>query len=146
MTAIDRSALVAFTAQQMYDLVNDIEHYPSFMQGCKSAKVISQTELELVGELTLAKAGFSQSFTTKNSLEPGSKITMQLVEGTFKHFSACWQFKPLSDQACKISLQMEFSFSRGMVNFALEKLFNSSANNLVDAVVKRAELIYGSGA
>jgi len=35
MTRIDRSALVMYSAQQMYALVDDIEHYPAFMQGCQ---------------------------------------------------------------------------------------------------------------
>ena len=68
MTSINRSALVEYSAEQMFDLVNDIEHYPKFMQGCTSAKVLSQSDTELVGELRLSKAGISQQFTTKNTV------------------------------------------------------------------------------
>jgi ribosome-associated toxin RatA of RatAB toxin-antitoxin module len=68
---------------------------------------------------------------------------MQLVEGMFSQFKACWKFEILTEQACKVSLQMEFEFDSGVMNFALEILFNSSSNNLVDAVVKRAQFIYG---
>ena len=143
MTSLNRSALVNFSAKQMYDLVNDIENYPHFMQGCQAARVISQSEDELTGELTLGKGEFRHSFTTRNKLTSGRQIEMQLVEGVFSQFKACWKFKVLTAQACKVSLQMEFEFDSGVVNFALEKLFNSSANNLVDAVVKRARFIYG---
>lgn len=143
MTSLNRSALVNFSAKQMYDLVNDIENYPHFMQGCKAARVISQSEDELTGELTLGRGRFKHSFITRNKLTAGRQIEMQLVEGMFSHFEACWIFKDLTEEACKISLQMEFEFDSGVVNFALEKLFNSSANNLVDAVVKRAQFIYG---
>jgi len=66
-----------------------------------------------------------------------------LVEGAFSEFKACWQFHALTGEACKISLEMEFEFDSGVMNIVLEKLFNSSANNLVDAVVKRAQSIYG---
>ena len=142
MTSLNRSALVNFSAKQMYDLVNDIENYPHFMQGCKAARVISQSEDELTGELTLGRGRFKHSFITRNKLTAGRQIEMQLVEGMFSHFKACWIFKALTEEACKISLQMEFEFDSGVVNFALEKLFNSSANNLVDAVVKRAQFIY----
>jgi len=127
----------------MYDLVNDIENYPQFMRGCEAARIVSQSENELTGELTLGKGGFRQSFTTRNKLTPDQMIEMQLVEGAFSDFKACWQFKILTGEACKISLEMEFEFDSGVMNFVLEKLFNSSANNLVDAVVKRAQSIYG---
>ena len=143
MTSLNRSALVNFSAKQMYDLVNDIENYPHFMKGCMAARIISQTEDELIGELTLREGGFRHSFTTRNKLTSGRQIEMQLVEGMFSQFKACWKFNALTEEACKVSLQMEFEFDSGVLNFALEILFNSSANNLVDAVVKRAQFIYG---
>ena len=143
MTRIDRSALVNFSAGQMFALVNDIESYPQFMQGCTAARVISVNEEELVGELTLSKAGIRQTLTTRNQLIQDREMNMTLVEGAFSAFSATWRFDPLAEQACKVSLQMEFEFAGGLMNFAMEKLFSSSANNLVDALVKRAQLVYG---
>ncbi|MDX1492063.1 MAG: type II toxin-antitoxin system RatA family toxin [Pseudohongiellaceae bacterium] len=146
MTRIDRSALVMFTAEQMYSLVNDIECYPEFMQGCQSAKVVSRSDSEVVGELTLGKAGLTYSFTTRNQLVPGESMSMELVEGPFRSFNAAWRFTPLSETACKVSLEMEFDFTGGVVGYALEKLFNHSANTLVDALVNRAQQVYGKSA
>jgi len=143
MTRIDRSALVYFSAEQMFELVNDIENYPQFMQGCTAARILSVSEEELVGELTLTKAGIRQTFTTRNILIPGREMSMELVEGAFRTFSATWRFNPLTEEACKVSLEMEFEFAGGLVDFAMEKLFASSANNLVDALVKRAHQVYG---
>lgn len=142
MIRIERSALVTYSARQMYDLVNDIESYPQFMQGCLAARVIEQSEDSLTGELTLGKAGLKQSFTTKNALIPCSNIEMRLVEGPFRHFSASWHFKELTDSASRVSLQMEFEYSGGLIGMALEKLFEHSANTLVDAVLQRAARIY----
>lgn len=143
MTSIHRSALVEYSDQQMFDLVNDIAHYPEFMQGCVSARVLSQSESELVGELRLAKAGISQQFTTKNILHRPERIDMSLVEGNFTQFKSQWSFDALTASACKISLSMEFEFKSGLMGFAAEKLFSSSANNLVDAIVQRAHEVYG---
>jgi len=143
MTRIDRSALVNFSAEQMYALVNDIENYPQFMQGCTAARVITASEEELVGELTLSRAGIRQTIVTRNVLTPGRAMTMELVEGAFSFFSATWRFNPLAEEACKVSLEMEFEFTGGLLDYAMEKLFHHSANNLVDALVQRAQLVYG---
>ena len=143
MTSINRSALVNYSAEQMYDLVNDIAQYPQFMHGCQSARIISQSTDELVGELTLAKAGLKYTFTTRNTLTRNSKIDMQLIEGAFSQFQACWTFKALKEDACKVSLDMEFEFSSGLVDFAMKKLFSVSANSLVDSLVKRAHTVHG---
>ncbi len=144
MTAINRSALVEYSAEQMFDLVNAIEQYPQFMQGCVSARVLSQSDTELVGELRLSKAGISQQFTTQNLLFRPERIEMSMVEGSFKNFSAIWAFDALTENACKVSLAMDFEFNSGLLDFAAEKLFSSSANNLVDAIVQRAHQVYGN--
>lgn len=143
MTSINRSALVEYSAEQMFDLVNDVEAYPKFMQGCSSARVLSQTEDELVGELCLGKAGISQRFTTRNQLKRPSLISMSLVEGNFSSFKAQWQFDALAENACKVSFTMEFEFKSGLVDFAAGKLFSATANSLVDAIVERAKQVYG---
>jgi ribosome-associated toxin RatA of RatAB toxin-antitoxin module len=142
MAHVSRSALIGYSAQQMFDLVNDIEQYPQFMQGCRSARVISKTDTELVGELSLAKAGVTQTFVTRNTLIAPSRIEMRLEEGNFSKFSAVWQFEALTEAACKVSFDMEFDFKYGLVDLAVGKLVSGSANNLVDALVDRAKLVY----
>ena len=143
MAHVSRSALIGYSAQQMFDLVNDIEQYPQFMQGCRSARVISKSDKELVGELSLAKAGVTQTFVTRNSLIAPSRIEMRLEEGNFSKFSAVWQFEALTEAACKVSFEMEFEFKYGLVDLAVGKLLSGSANNLVDALVDRVKLVYG---
>lgn len=146
MVTIERSALVNYSATQMYALVDDIERYPAFMHGCQSAEVLSRTENEVVGKLTLGKAGFRYTFTTRNELVPGQSMDMSLLEGPFKKFSATWRFDALTEDACKVSLQMEFEWAGGLLGVAMEKLFQHSANTLVDELVNRAHELYGTPA
>jgi len=142
MTSIKRSALVQYSADQMFDLVNDIENYPEFMLGCAEAAVISQDDESIVGKLKLSRAGITQEFTTKNLLRRPNLIEMHLVEGKFKSFSAQWSFDELGDDACKVSLSMDFEFDSFFIDTAAEKLLTSSANSLVDSIVVRAKEIY----
>ena len=142
MQHIKRSALVNHSAEQMFDLVNDIEAYPSFMPGCRGARVLEATKSELVGELQLGTAGVEQRLTTRNTLKRPNKITMALIKGDFTEFSAAWRFEALSEGASKVSLEMRFAFSRSLLNVAANSLFSTMANAQVDAVVKRADAIY----
>ncbi|MEC8356097.1 MAG: type II toxin-antitoxin system RatA family toxin [Pseudomonadota bacterium] len=142
MQHIQRSALVNHTAEQMFDLVNDIEAYPSFMPGCRGARVLEATENELVGELQLGAVGVEQRLTTRNTLERPHKIAMTLIEGDFTEFFAAWHFKALSEEASKVSLEMRFAFSRALLNAAASSLFSKMANAQVDAMVKRAAEVY----
>lgn len=143
MTDIQQSALLPYSAQAMFELVNDIESYPEFMDGCLGSEVLSKSENEIQARLDLGKAGFKYSFTTKNTLRPPNSMLMVLVDGPFKHFDARWTFDALTDEACKASLDMHFEFKSGLLDMALKKLFDASCKNLVNAVCKRADKLYG---
>ncbi|MGH1371373.1 MAG: type II toxin-antitoxin system RatA family toxin [Cellvibrionaceae bacterium] len=143
MAHIERSALVAFSDQQMFDLVNDIEAYPQYMDGCIGAEVLSRSELEITARLDLSKLGMRYSFTTRNTLESPRAMSMALVEGPFKSMGGQWSFKPLSESACKVSLSLDFEFSNGLVAKAASKWFESVANELVDGLCRRATQVYG---
>lgn len=143
MPQIERSALVFYSAQQMFDLVNAIPDYPQFLPGCTSARIISQSDTEMVASLTVSKAGIGHSFTTRNTLHPHQRIGMQLVEGPFKRLGGGWEFQPLSDTACKVVLKLEFEFSSKLVQFAFGKIFSELAASMVNAFTQRAKQVYG---
>jgi len=141
-TSIQRSALVLHSAQAMFDLVNDIEAYPQYMEGCSGAEVISRDDKEVIARLDLRKAGISHSFTTRNHLSPPQLVEMTLLDGPFSYFQGVWQFKALQDNASKVSLDLEFAFKSGMLNKAAGKLFTRVADNLVAALVQRADAVF----
>ena len=142
MTQVDRSALVLHTAEQMFDLINDVEKYPEFLPWCAKTEIVSQTENELVATLYLSKGGLKYNFTTRNTLSRPNRMVLELEEGPFSSLKGVWDFKPLSDEACKVSVNLQFEFSGKIAAFAMGKVFNQVATTLVDSFVQRAEQIY----
>ena len=57
MTVINRSALLPYSAHQLFQLVNDVEAYPGFMDGCVGATVLSQAEGVMESRLEHARGG-----------------------------------------------------------------------------------------
>lgn len=143
MTQVDRSALVLHTAEQMFDLVNDVESYPQFLPWCSGTTLIESTDETMQASLQVAKAGLKYSFTTRNELKRPEMIRIELVEGPFSSLSGLWTFKPLSDEACKVSLSLQFDFSGKLASLAMSKVFNQMATTMVDAFVNRADQVYG---
>ncbi|MDK2777761.1 MAG: type II toxin-antitoxin system RatA family toxin [Pseudomonadota bacterium] len=143
MTTVSRSALVMHSAEQMFDLVNDVRRYPEFLQGCKATEVIAEGDDFIEATLTIAKAGVNQSFSTHNTLVRPQRMEMKLLDGPFTRFEGVWHFQPLSDEACKVSLDMEFEVANRLAGVALGAVFKQVANMMVDAFVKRAKEIYG---
>ena len=142
MATIKRSALVTHSAAAMYGLVNNVSGYPEFMDGCTGVEVFEQTDATMLARLDLKKAGVRLSFMTRNYLVAPSSIEMTLEDGPFKQFKGLWEFTPLTDEACKVSLDLEFEFSNKGLGLAASNLFAGVANNLVDSLCKRADQMF----
>jgi ribosome-associated toxin RatA of RatAB toxin-antitoxin module len=138
MTLIERSALLPYSAEQIFDLVADIERYPEFLEGCVGAHILERTEHSVTAKLRLAKGGISHGFTTENTLKRPECMELKLIEGPFEAFSGHWVFRPLGEGACKASLRLQFELASGLASVAIGKLFDKVALDLVDAVVRRA--------
>ena len=143
MELIDRSALVPYTADEMYALVSDIIAYPQFLPWCCGTQILSQEGEELCARIDFSVSGVSQSFTTRNRLQLDAEIAMHLIDGPFSNLEGRWRFEPLGDAGCKISLLLEYEFSSKMVSLVVGPVFNKIANTLVDAFQKRAVEVYG---
>jgi ribosome-associated toxin RatA of RatAB toxin-antitoxin module len=143
MTTIHKSALVPYSAEQMYTLVDDIPAYPEFLPWCSGSKEITRREDEVEASLDIAHSGVHKSFTTRNRLEKNRSIEMQLVEGPFKHLNGVWRFEPLGDAGSKVVLDLEFDFSSKLLGMTFGPLFSKIASSLVDAFIQRAQKVYG---
>lgn len=143
MPSIDRNALVAYSAEEMFALVDDIDAYQSFLPWCKDSRVLSRNEDEVRGELALSRAGFEKSFRTLNRMQKNKMIEMKLEEGPFHHLEGFWRFDSLAEDACKVSLALEFEFSNKLLGMTFGPVFSQIANTLVDAFCKRAVDVYG---
>lgn len=143
MTEIERSALVMFSAEQMFDLVNDVASYPKFLPGCRSAEVLYSDEHTLEARLELSRAGLHQTLVTRNELERPLRMTLTLVEGPFSDFTGHWHFTPLAVDACKVRFSLSFSLKNRLVAAAAGKLFSELANQMVGVMSARAEQVYG---
>jgi ribosome-associated toxin RatA of RatAB toxin-antitoxin module len=142
MHQLSKSALVPYSAEQMYQLVNQVDDYPKFLNWCSDASILKQTSDQIIASVEINKSGFNQSFTTINTLTPNQRIDMKLKEGMFKQLNGAWVFTKLNDQACKIELSLNFSFSSKILDLAISPIFTSIANSQLEAFVARAKVVY----
>jgi len=142
MTVVQKSALVKFSAQQMFDLVNDIESYPKFLPWCSGSRIIKHEDNWVEAELMIAKGGFKKSFSTRNIIDNGGKITVSLLDGPFSYLEGVWNFMPLREDASKISLDLEFEMSGKLASLAFGAVFNQICNTMVSSFTTRAKEVY----
>ncbi|CDL81225.1 type II toxin-antitoxin system RatA family toxin [Xenorhabdus szentirmaii] len=142
MPQISRSALVPYSVEQMFKLVNDVTSYPDFLPGCVGSRVISSSINEMTASVEVSKAGISKTFITRNTLFDNESIKMQLVDGPFRKLMGGWNFTPLSEDACKVELHLDFEFTNKLIELAFGKVFKEVAGNMVQAFTQRAREVY----
>ncbi len=143
MPVVEKSALVPFSDQQMFDLVKDVVRYPEFLPWCSGASLISDDGHQICGRIEVSRMGIRQHFSTCNVYEAPGRMSISLIEGPFKSLHGEWRFIALREDACKVVLDMDFEFSGHLINAAFGKVFQQIANTLVDSFCKRAREVYG---
>lgn len=145
MKTVSRNALLPYSAEQMFDLVNDVSSYPLFLPWCAESEVLSDSPDEMTARLCLAKAGLQQHFVTRNRLRRPEEIELQLVDGPFSTLEGRWRFIQLGTDGSKTELDLRFDFNSGLLNLTLGKVFEQAADTLVEAFCARAVQVYGDG-
>jgi ribosome-associated toxin RatA of RatAB toxin-antitoxin module len=143
MRKVNRSALVPYTAQEMFRLVDDIESYPEFLPWCNAATVQQRDPDKVVATLELRKGAVSRKFTTRNTPTANSSIDIALVGGPFRRLSGGWRFREIGNTGCEVSLELEFAFDSMLVDMMFGSFFEDTCNSLVDAFTQRATQVYG---
>jgi ribosome-associated toxin RatA of RatAB toxin-antitoxin module len=139
MTTIHRHALVRHSARRMYDLVNDVASYAARFSWCEGSEVFEASETHMLARLDLRVAGLRTSFTTRNRLEPPTRIDLELEEGPFRRFSGHWHFHSLAEDACKVSLTLDFDVAGKVLGTAMAVGFQGLADRMVDDFCREAD-------
>ena len=123
---------------RMYGLVNDVAAYPRRFKWCESSEVLEQSEVHMLARIDLRIAGLRTSFTTRNTLSAPTRIELKLVEGPFRELNGLWVFHSLAEDACKVSLSLDFDVTSKLVGSALAIGFQGLADRLVDDFCREA--------
>ncbi len=146
MALVEKSVLIAHSAQQMFDLVDRVEDYPEFLPWCSRTELKYRDAQKTAATLHINYRSVRSHFTTENAKEEPVSMSIRLVDGPFRRLEGIWAFRPLADNACKIEFQLTYEFSSRMFEKIIGPVFSQIANTFVDAFVRRAAQIYGVAA
>ena len=140
---VNRSALVPYSAEAMFDLVNDVLAYPEFLPWCDKAELHAESATEIEASLHIKKGKLHKVFRTHNSLQRPQLMHLSLLDGPFRVLDGGWRFEAIGDAGCQVSLQLEFEFENRVTDALLGSYFEKVCNSLVDAFTQRASDVYG---
>jgi ribosome-associated toxin RatA of RatAB toxin-antitoxin module len=143
MQVVERSALVSYTASQMFALVNDVSRYPEFLPWCVGAQVHDLSATERTATLKVARGVLQAEFTTLNQLTPDARIQMRLTHGPFRDLNGEWRFDDIGARGSRVHFRIAFEFKNLLTAAAFTSGFETLCGTIVDAFALRAREVYG---
>lgn len=132
-----------YSPEKMYDLVADVEAYPIFLPWCVAVRVLSQSETEIMADLSVGYKLFRETFRSRVHLTPKTRIDVEYITGPFRHLNNHWTFAEGPNAGTNIDFFIDFEFKNGLFQRAAQMVFEGAFDQMLGAFEKRAHHLYG---
>ena len=136
---LKRSVLVPYSAEGMFDLIEQAEAYPEFLPWCVGARILERSDEWVAARIEFSYLHVRFGFQTRNPKRRPHWLQVRLVEGPFKRFTGDWQLTPLGSDGCKIDFALSYEISDGLLDKVAVRAVDHVSRSMMDAFVKRAE-------
>ena len=140
------SRAVAYSQEQLFDLVADMGRYPQFLPWCVAARVRNKSETGAFCDLTIGFGPFRESFTSRVTLDRPNRVTVAYEKGPFRYLNNHWDFTadPKGYPAgCRVDFFVDFEFRSRILQAAIGVVFHEAVRRMVNAFLARARVVYG---
>jgi coenzyme Q-binding protein COQ10 len=139
---------VPHTAEQMFDLVADVERYPEFLPLCEALTIRSRKERDgkilLVADMTVGYKAIRETFTTQVLLNKAERIIdVKYIDGPFRYLDNRWSFTEATPGST-VNFFIDYEFKSRILGALMGTMFDRAFRMFTEAFEKRASAIYGS--
>jgi ribosome-associated toxin RatA of RatAB toxin-antitoxin module len=140
---IRRSALLEFSAADIFDIIEGAEHYPAFLPGCESVTILERSDAIIAARVAVGWRGLRFEFTTRNPKRRPEWLAVRGDEGgPFKQLEGEWKITPLGARACKVEFTLRCELQGVVARKLAGVVFDSVADALMNAYVARAQALH----
>jgi coenzyme Q-binding protein COQ10 len=143
---------VQHRAEQMFDLVADVERYPEFVPLCKALKIRQRRQNSdgtetVVADMTVSFKLVREAFTSEVTLDRANRrINVRYLRGPFSNLENRWTFEPGGEEACDVGFFLAYEFKSRMLAMLMGAMFDAAFAKFSAAFEKRADVVYGKKA
>lgn len=132
------------TAEQMFAVVADVDHYDEFLPWCTGVRIFKREERLFMADLMIGYKAIREKFTSKVELFPYERIKVTYLTGPMRTLHNDWRFIPNEDGSCTVDFFIEFEFRSRLLEKLIGGVFDEIVKRMVSAFVTRADTLYGS--
>lgn len=146
------SRILPYSAQQMYDLVADVESYPQFLPWNSAARIRNRQQnpdgAEVIeADLVISFKVFRERFGSRVTLWPETlRIDTEYLDGPFEYLKSGWSFTDIEDSdspSCRVDFFVDFEFRNAILRKIIGVVFAEAMGRIVRAFEARAQDLYG---
>jgi len=139
---------VHHSADEMFDLVADVERYHEFVPLCLRHAILSRetrAEIEiLITDMTVACAIYRESFTSRVTLDRANGcILVESTDGPLRQLRTRWTFQSRSDDSCDVGFHLHYELASRTLVLLMGAVFDAAFGRFVQAFERRADIVYG---
>jgi coenzyme Q-binding protein COQ10 len=143
---------VRHSAEDMFNLVADVEKYPSFVPLCQALTVRRRSEGEgdtqiVIAGMTVAYKLLRETFTSRVKLDrQNQQIDVTYLDGPFSRMENRWKFTPKGEDSCDVQFSIDYEFKSRVLGMMMGAMFDAAFRRFSAAFEARADEVYGKRA
>ncbi len=144
---------VRHSANDMFELVADVEKYPLFLPLCTGLRVRGRAQDAagrevLSADMSVGYKAVRETFTSRVTLDrPARQILVEYIDGPFSRLENRWTFNdlenPSGQPSCEVDFFIDYEFRNRMLGLLMGSMFETAFRRFAEAFERRADLIYG---
>jgi coenzyme Q-binding protein COQ10 len=140
---------VLHRADQMFDLVADVERYPEFVPLCQALKIRQRKQNPdgtetVIADMTVSFKLVKETFTSEVTLDREHlKILVRYLKGPFSNLENRWTFEAKGEEVCDVGFFLAYEFRSKMLATLMGAMFDAAFGRFSAAFEKRADMVYG---
>lgn len=145
MTQRKESHILPYPAQDLFQLILDVERYPEFLPWCLACRIREKVEGYFIADLAVGYQFFRETFRSKVTYEEGISIQVEYLTGPFQYLKNEWSFTPLSPQETQVDFMIDFKFKNALLQAAIQPVFDGAFLKMFEAFSNRARQLQATG-
>jgi coenzyme Q-binding protein COQ10 len=143
MPSCHQIRILPYHAQELFELVLDVDSYHDFVPWCKGSKIISKNDEEIIAELVIQAKGFVDKYQSKITPKIINEHTYYLeaeaISGPFKYLKNTWKFVQ-EGKFTTIEFSIDFQMKFAILDKVMGIFFIDATKKMIEAFEKRAIL------
>lgn len=123
-----------YSAEQLYDLVFDVESYPEFVPGWRSVRILQRECDSLRVEQQLQAGPLTWQFDSLATFHRPTRVTIESNDRPFRRLVLDWRFEPAGN-GCQVHLDVTWA----MRSKHLERLSKTMTPLMTDGIITAFE-------